>query len=104
MLALPHHLDRQRTQNEHVDEARDRHRGHGQQSVDAVLWSNETRQPQGLSAPTCCQTNHHWQRGLQREVDGEDGGLQAGELGARQGAEGDCASDKRLLMYEIELI
>lgn len=96
MLALPHHLGGHRTQNEHVNQASECHRSHGQQRAEAVLWRSKARQSQGLSAATSCQSNHHRQRGLQREVDGENGGLQVGELGPRQGAEGDCASDEGL--------
>ena len=46
--------------------------------------------------PGVCERQDDGESRLYREVDGEDGGLQGGELGSGQGAEGDYAADEGL--------
>jgi hypothetical protein len=94
VLALAHHIDSDGAQNKHVDQAGHSHRCHWQKGVETVLGCHETRDSKGLSTARSGQGDHHWQCSLQGEIDREDGGLQTSELGPRESAEGNEASDK----------
>lgn len=94
MLALAHHIDSNGAEDKHVDQTGHCYSCHGQESVKTVLGCNETRNSQGLSTAGSGQGDHYRQCSLQREIDGEDGGLQTSELGSRESAEGNEAPDK----------
>jgi hypothetical protein len=96
MLPLAHDVRRQRAQHKQIDQSGQGDGGHGQQGVEAVLWGCETRDTQCLSTSASSQSHRHGQGCLQREVEGEDGGLQASKLRTRQGAESDNTTDKGL--------
>lgn len=101
VLSLAHDPSRQRTQPKHVDQSGQSNGSHGQQGVEAVLWGYKTRDTQSLSTSAGSQSHRHRQGCLQREVDGEDGGLQTGELRTRQGAEGDNSTNEGLARSQI---
>lgn len=94
VLTLAHHVDGDGTQNKHVHQASHCHSCHRQESVEAVLRRHKTREAKGLSAAGGGQSNHYWQCSLQREVDGEDGGLETRKLRPRECTERDESSDK----------
>lgn len=96
VLTLAHDVGRQRAQPKHVDQSGQGDGGQGQQGVQTVLWGGESRDTQSLSTTAGSQSHCHGQGCLQREIDREDGGLQTGELRARQGAEGDNTTDEGL--------
>lgn len=96
MLPLAHDFRRQRAQHKQIDQSGQGDGGHRQQSVEAVLWGYEARETQCLSTSAGSQGHRNGQGRLQGKVDGEDGGLQTGELRARQGAESDNTTDEGL--------
>lgn len=61
VLPLAHHIDGDRTQNEHVHQPGHGHGCHGQEGVEAVFWSSQAREPQCLSATRRGQGDHHRQ-------------------------------------------
>jgi len=97
-LALGHGARRGRADDEQVEQRGDEDGGEGVEDRGAVLGGEDAGEGGGRERRRgrVGQRDEDGQRRLQREVDGEEALLEGGELGARQGAEGDDAADEGL--------
>jgi hypothetical protein len=99
MLPLPHNLSRNRPHSHKICQARHEHGQQRRQHVQPILrlkhsgktgWSESS----GCPFARVCQGEDDRESGLHGEVDGEDGLLEGGELGAGQSPVGYYASDE----------
>ena len=106
MFPLLHDRRRRGAQVQPIDQTRREDRHDGYEDAAAAGFGEESAEPRGCgetgegragARAGVGEGEEHGQRRLQTEVDGEDGGLETGELGPRQAAVGDDAVDESLV-------
>jgi hypothetical protein len=102
-LALAHGARRGRADDEQVEQRGDEDGGEGVEDRGAVFGGENAGEGGGQEGRCgrVGQCDENGEGSLQREVDGEEALLEGGELGAREGAEGDDAADERLRGWQV---